>query len=81
MNHLIRTLSSFYPWSSLDVTGSTVGIVDGNVWLIEAHEWDVCCAILYPTMLAELRVRKHFFQDLPCLGLSAEPLSSADFSL
>ncbi|GBN26624.1 hypothetical protein AVEN_273647-1 [Araneus ventricosus] len=41
-------LSSTHPWSSLDVTGPTVGVVDKDAWSTEAHEWDVCCTVPYP---------------------------------
>ncbi|GBN47498.1 hypothetical protein AVEN_105898-1 [Araneus ventricosus] len=29
------------PWSSLDIPGPTVGVVDDDAWSTEAHEWDV----------------------------------------
>ncbi|GBM28806.1 hypothetical protein AVEN_130513-1 [Araneus ventricosus] len=76
-----RQLSSTHPWSSLDVPGPTVGVVDDGAWPIEAHEWDVCCTVPYPTVSAELSVPKHLRLDLHCIGLSAEPLSGADFAL
>ncbi|GBN35168.1 hypothetical protein AVEN_143803-1 [Araneus ventricosus] len=77
----IRQLSSTHPWSSLDVRGPTVGVVDDDAWSTEAHEWNVCCTVPYPTVSAELCVPKHLSLDLHCIGLSAEPLSGADFAL
>ncbi|GBN93427.1 hypothetical protein AVEN_126623-1 [Araneus ventricosus] len=79
----IRTgkLSSTHPWSSLDVPGATVGVVDDDTWSIEAHEWDVCCTVAYPTVSDELCAPKHLRLVLHYIGLSAEPLSGADFTL
>ncbi|GBM40178.1 hypothetical protein AVEN_132348-1 [Araneus ventricosus] len=76
-----RQLSSTHPWSSLDVAGPTVGVVDDDAWSTESHEWDVCCKVPYPTVSAELYVPKHLLLDLHCIGLSAEPLSGANFAL
>ncbi|GBO39942.1 hypothetical protein AVEN_220561-1 [Araneus ventricosus] len=69
---------SSHPWSSLDVPGPTVGIYDDS-WSTEAHEWDVCCTVPYPTVSTEMCVPKHLRLDLHCIGQSAEPLSGADF--
>ncbi|GBM08892.1 hypothetical protein AVEN_57440-1 [Araneus ventricosus] len=76
-----RQLSSTHPWSSLDFPGPTLGVVDDDAWSTEAHEWDVCCTASYPTVSAELCASKHLRFDLHCIGLSAEPLSGADFAL
>ncbi|GBO10527.1 hypothetical protein AVEN_220602-1 [Araneus ventricosus] len=77
----IRQLSSTLPCSSFDVPGLTAGAVDDDAWSTEAHEWVVCCTVPYPTVSAELCVPKHLRLDLHCIGLSAEPLSGADFNL
>ncbi|GBN05252.1 hypothetical protein AVEN_116383-1 [Araneus ventricosus] len=69
------------PWSSLDVPGPTVGVVDDDAWSTEAHKWDICCTVPYPTVSTELCVPKHLRLDLHCIGLSAEPLSGANFAL
>ncbi|GBM49506.1 hypothetical protein AVEN_85956-1 [Araneus ventricosus] len=52
-----------------------------NAWSTEAHEWDVCCTVPYPTISAEMCVPKRLRLDLHCIGLSDEPLSGADFAL
>ncbi|GBO06493.1 hypothetical protein AVEN_211537-1 [Araneus ventricosus] len=59
----------------------TVGLIDDDTWSTEAHEWDVCCTVLYPTVSAELCIPKHLRLDLHCIGLSAERLSGANFAL
>ncbi|GBN01555.1 hypothetical protein AVEN_171297-1 [Araneus ventricosus] len=51
--------SSAHPWSNLDVSEPTVCVVDDDAWSTEAHEWDVCCTVPYPTVSAELCVSKH----------------------
>ncbi|GBM79128.1 hypothetical protein AVEN_256243-1 [Araneus ventricosus] len=77
--HPTWQLSSTHPsWSSLDVPGLTVGVVDDDTWSSEAHEWDICCKAPYPTVSAELCVPN---LDLHCIGLSTEPVSGADFTL
>ncbi|GBM91948.1 hypothetical protein AVEN_172177-1 [Araneus ventricosus] len=70
-----------HPWSSLDIPGPTVGVDDDDAWLTEAHEWDICCTVPYPTVSAELCVPKHLLLYLHSIGLSAEPQSGADFAL
>ncbi|GBN62695.1 hypothetical protein AVEN_179733-1 [Araneus ventricosus] len=70
-----------HPWYSLDVPGPTVGIVDDDAWSTEAREWEVCCIVSYPTVSSELCAPKHLRLDLHYIGLSAEPLSGADFAL
>ncbi|GBM46028.1 hypothetical protein AVEN_124903-1 [Araneus ventricosus] len=58
-----------------------LGVVDDDAWSAQAHEWDVYCTVPYPTVSAELCVPKQLRLDLHCIGLSAEPLSGADFAL
>lgn len=76
-----RQLYSTYPWSSIDVIGSTIGVFDNEAWSTDSHEWDVCCAVPYRTVSPALRLPKHLHFDLQCIGLSAEQLSEADFAV
>ncbi|KFM63376.1 Acylamino-acid-releasing enzyme, partial [Stegodyphus mimosarum] len=75
----VQQMSSTYPWSSLDVPGSTVGVVDNDAWSTEAHKLDICWTVPYLTVSAELCVLKHLHLD--CMGLSAEQLSGVDFAI
>lgn len=65
---------------SHNVHGHGEGVVNNDDWSTEAHEWDVCCGIPYPTVSAELFSSKQFYLNLHYIGLSAEPLSGADFA-
>ncbi|GFX00397.1 cGMP-dependent protein kinase, isozyme 1 [Trichonephila clavipes] len=68
--------------ASMTPASNRVGsdVVGTHAWAIEAHEWDVCCTVPYPTVSAELYVPKHLHLDLHCIGLSAKPMSGTDFA-
>lgn len=63
------------------VLGPSTGIVDDDFLSTEAYEWDICCAVSYPTVSDVLWVPKQFSLDLYCIGLSSEPMSVIDFAL
>lgn len=51
----------------LDVLGFCVDAVGDYTLPAEPHEWDVCYAVSYPTVLAKLCALKQFSLDLYCI--------------
>lgn len=79
---LIHSIRQFYPtdpWSSHVVSRRSVGAVSDDAWLAEAHKWDVCCVVPYPTVSAKLFVRKQLCLVMSCIDQTAETLSGTDY--
>ncbi|GFS65555.1 hypothetical protein TNCV_2469371 [Trichonephila clavipes] len=50
-------------------------VIGNDTWSAEANEWDVFCAIPYPTVSSELCGLKLLHLHLHCIELSAESMS------
>ena len=75
MIHLTRQLSCIDPWSSRDVPGTSVGIVDDDAWSAEAHKWVFCSRYTVTTVTAKQCAPMHFYLDLQYIGLIREKIT------